>query len=106
MAPSANAPRRTLEWRVLSFLCANFGDAEIFEQSGARDLTENHFLDPVHRALFLEISQCRARSLSREQLRRRLPEVMTRLGWPDLDFDFLFSPPHPDAKSIRELVSS
>ena len=103
MAASANPERRALEWQALQLLCTNFGDSAAPQSSGLLGLEEIHFLDPVHRALFAEISRCRQRGVSREDLRRRLPEAMTRLGWPDLDFDSLFTP--PASTDIASLLS-
>lgn len=90
MAASANPARRALEWKALCILCAHFGGESGVLQTQLNAVNESHFLDPVHRALFREIAQCRRRGASREELRQRLPEQMTRLGWPDLDFDALF----------------
>ena len=93
MLANASAERRRFEWEALRALCLSFDHASGATAAAAAAslaLQENDFLDPVHRALFREIARCRLRRFSREQLQRRLPEAMTRLGFPDLDFDALF----------------
>ena len=103
MPPNANAERRHLEWEALRALCASFDHVSGAADAKSADslpLQEIHFLDPVHRAIFLEIAQCRLRSFSREQLQRRLPEAMTRLGFPDLDFDVLFRAAPADSAPV------
>ena len=115
MAANANAERRRIEWEVLRSICASFADhtgaetRDAQQTAALRTVEETHFLDPVHRAIFQEIAECRRRGFSREQLRARLPEAMTRLGFPDLDFDDLFraapgnsSAANPDAL-VRQL---
>jgi hypothetical protein len=103
MHPAANPERRQLEWAVLRLACSRFGSHQTEEDQGLAALTEAQFLDPVHRAIFREIAFCRGRGFSRDELRRRLPEVLTRLGWPDLDFDALFQD-FPDALTAPELA--
>ena len=93
MPANANAERRRLEWEALRALCLSFDHAPAVtpaEPALSPPLQEAAFLDPVHRAIFQEIAECRRRGFSRNQLQLRLPESMTRLGFPDLDFDDLF----------------
>jgi len=96
---NVTSERRRLEWEALCALCVPSEDSS---ESGAVrfasiPLQEIHFLDPVHRILFVEIARCRGRGDSHEQFQRRLPEAMTRLGFPDLDFDALFRARPADA---------
>jgi hypothetical protein len=106
MAPPANPDRSELEWIVLCFMCSQFGDERGTNQIGLDTLKETHFLNPVHRAIFQEIALCRARGLSQEELRQRLPESMTRRGFPDLDFEALFGGPlsSSDMQFASEIV--
>lgn len=93
MPVNATAERNQLEWRALCAFCAAFDHIRRLNggKTPGMDLPqEDHFRDPVHRAIFHEIASCLGRGNSREELRRRLPEAMTRLGFPDLDFDDLF----------------
>ena len=89
---NATAERRRLEWEALCALCASFADSGAggVGRFASVPLQEAQFLDPVHRVLFIEIARCYSRGDSQEQFQRRLPESMTRLGFPDLDFDALF----------------
>jgi hypothetical protein len=106
MHPAANPERRQLEWAALRLACSCFGSHQAAEEQALASLTEAQFLDPAHRAIFREIAFCRGRGFSRDELRRRLPEVLTRLGWPDLDFDALFQdvPDAPAALNLAELL--
>ena len=95
------AERRRLEWEALCAVCASFDDSGA---GGDRRFTpiplqETDFLDPVHRVLFVEIVRCRRRGDSCERFRQVLPEAMTRLGFPDLDFDLLFAA-RPDSAPL------
>src|SRR5690348_611638 len=90
MSVNVTAERRRLEWEALCALCASFGDAGGARRLASVPLQEAQFLDTVHRVLFIEIARCYSCCDSQEQFQRRLPEAMTRLGFPDLDFDALF----------------
>ena len=112
MASTPNSERRRLEWSALCVLCAQFGAGEGAKLPELDALDQEHFRDPVHRAIFREIALCQRRGFSRDELRRRLPEAMTRLGWPDLDFNALFdenvgnSGTAEPAKLLRKLLES
>jgi hypothetical protein len=112
MASTPNSGRRQLEWNALCILCAQFGAGKGAKLAELDALNEAHFHDAVHRAIFREIALCKQRGFSRDQLRRRLPETMTRLGWPDLDFDVLFddragnSGTDEPAELLRKLLES
>jgi hypothetical protein len=90
MSASNKPDRRDLEWRALQLLCAQIGAQNSRENSDFAALHTEDFADPLHLALFEEILRCAQRKMSATELRRWLPEQMTRRGWPDLDFADLF----------------
>lgn len=90
MTPFSEAERRAAEWDLLRALCSG-------TLTGPRRqeilllLAKYAFSDPIRQALFDvvdDIGRDRA-----DILRQELPPRLARQGFPDIDFDALFTPP-------------
>jgi hypothetical protein len=89
------------ERRVLAFLCQT-GD-EASQRRRARELLAGYrWSDGSHQAVF-DILMCFPLA-SPEALRDQLPARLTRRGFPDFDFDSLFSAPAPSPSDAEELM--
>ena len=90
--PRRNVSRENAQWQFLSALC----DADLpapLRAEFCRKTQPHAFDDIACRTVFEEILAMTnlAKQHSREALRDDLPARVTRRGFPDLDFDSLFS---------------
>jgi hypothetical protein len=87
-----------IERRVLRFLCQTADGGTLRER--ARELLADYrWSDGAHEAIF-EIVM-RLPQVSRQALRDQLPALLTRRGFPDLDFGNLFAAP-PSANEAEK----
>ena len=92
-----------MELQVLQFLCRE--TSAMLKSIAMQSLKTYRWREPLHDAIFRCIRQ-----IPKEQLRDELPSCMTRKGFPDFDFDFLFAA-HSVSKEdfekvIRNLLDS
>lgn len=105
--PLSEEGRRAAEWELLRALCSG-ALAGPTRQEVLGFLSDYAFHDPICQAIFGAVD-----NIGREGttiLRRELPAQLTRRGFPDVDFEKLFTPPPLSSKQIveraRELVSA
>lgn len=108
MTPQAvQERRRQVEWELLRALCSGVL-AETEQREALALLAHHNFSDPIRQAIFDELEKVgRSRA---ELLRHELPARLTRRGFPDADFEALFTPSCLTAaqalETARRLVSS
>lgn len=95
-----------LERRVLALLCQS--DDKLVRERANQMLAGHTWKEAAHEALFHVLMSFP--STNRQALRDRLPALLTRRGFPDFDFEALYTQPltsGPEAEAcIRELAQA
>lgn len=94
-----NPRTSALEWELLRALCS--GALEVGPRREVLAALANyHFTGPIHQALFDELGRLEPERA--ELLRQELPPRLTRRGFPEVDFDALFTPSSLTAEQALE----
>lgn len=94
--------RIQLERRILATLCAAACEAPAREAVLAR-LFDYRWTDAAHRAIFEIMTSFPA--ANGDVLRQQLPARLTRRGFPDFDFDCMFSAPTAVRQEVENWVA-
>lgn len=84
-----------IERQVLAALFQGFADGPL-DDSLKQSLASYHWREPDHQALFAALMRCPSSDAS--VIAAEIPARLTRLGFPDVDWDFL-KPPHHLSRS-------
>lgn len=98
---SAGDPILKAEWKVLR---AMGGGARELSSAAARGLKSYRWRSLFHQAIFESLSKLL--SSSSEASRERLPELLTRKGFPDVDWNDFFSPLTLSRKELEQLLET
>ncbi len=93
--------RREIEWRVLRALCKSESDS--LRMVARRRLAGYNWVEPLHEAIFKCLMDLP--SASRDDLQPFLPALLTRRGFPDVNWDELFLPPELPEAEIERLIA-
>lgn len=85
----SNSQIRELEQVVLRSLCAPAAAASA-RIAAIKELAGYHWQDPDHRIVFDALSRLQGHQL--DDVRANLPAVVTRMGFPDVNWDVFFVP--------------
>ena len=95
-----SGPRRDAERDVLRALCSSKSTAEEMAMA-TRRLAEYAWQDGDHRVVYEAIARCRASDGA--QMRKDLPAIATRMGFPDIEWEQYFAASVGEEESAAEL---
>jgi hypothetical protein len=98
---SAREEQMEAERKLLAALCQNVLDGRTRAEV-MRYLNNHHFVYPDHEVIYRALAAIRIGEPA--EIRTALAQAVTRLGFPDVDFDSLFDTPPPTPEDLAALV--
>lgn len=90
-----------LERQLLGALCAGVGDAADWDRF-AGELSAHHWQDPDHKVVYQALRAIKSRDAKTR--RDELPAQVTRMGFPDVDWNLYFEREEFSAPEIEKLI--
>ncbi len=94
-------PVALLERQILGALCAGVSNAVDWDQL-ASELSAHHWQDPDHKVVYQALRAIKSRDAKTR--RDELPAQVTRMGFPDVDWNLYFEREEFSAPEIEKLI--
>jgi hypothetical protein len=90
-----------IETQVLCSICQGAFEGSVREFARAA-LVNYRWHDPTHQAIFQALMAIPSESA--DVIRAQLPSRLTRIGFPDLDWEWLFARPRQAKSEVKQLM--